>query len=285
MSIDNIAESLEEINPVAFRLLTRDEMKVAVAGIDDNQARLLVGMYYDWQKQRIQTGNRVKIMLKEEKPHQTLSWLLDNQMAVECQIKTILGKYAKAHPIGKWCMKQMGIGPVFSAAMLAYLDPIKAPTAGHFFSYAGFTPEKMKPRQRGVKMTHNPDVKKTCFLIGESFVKVSKRENSPYGQAYRDYVERVTRENDEGKWKECALQLAETRNYGDDTEAMKTLKNGKLPKLIIHQRAKHTAVLLFLSHLHQVWRKHLGLSCPEPWIIQHGGHAHKVEPLYTDGLF
>lgn len=279
-------EKPEEILKLSvFRLLSRDEMKIAVASLDSNQARMLIEMYYDWQKQRIQTNNRVKIMLKEGKPCDALKWLLENQEAVEVQVRTILHKYAKSSDIGRWCMSNMGVGGVLAAAMLAYLDPLKAPTAGHFFSYAGYTPEKMKPRAKGVKLTHNPSLKRVCFLLGESFVKVSNKEDSVYGKAYRDYVERVTRENDEGKLKDMALELSKTRNYAETTEAMKTLKSGKLPKLIIHQRAKHSAVLLFLSHLHQVWRKHLGLSCPEPWIIQFGGHGHKVEPINTEGLY
>lgn len=276
---------INEARDLKFRLLNRDELKASAEGLETSEARILVEMYYDWQSQRVQTNNRIKMLSKAGLPHSTLGWMLEQQEAVEAQIKTILGKFAKNHKIGQWCMAQMGVGPVTSAAMIAYFDINEAPTAGHFFSYAGYTPEKMRPRKRGEKFSHNPRLKKVLFLLGESFVKQSKKEDSIYGQAYRNYVERVTRENEDGKWRECALQLAETRNYGVDTEAMKTLKTGKLPKLIIHQRGKHTAILLFLSHLHQVWRKIEGLSCPEPWIIKHGGHAHKIEPEHTEGLF
>jgi len=267
MAKANYTPETPEINDELFRLLTRDEMKTVAIDIDTTQARVLIEMYFDWQKNRVGTNNRVKAALKEDTPTNALQWMLDNQFGVEKQLNAILGKYAKKHPVGEWMMKQLGVGPVLAAGFLAFLDPHKAPTAGHFFSYAGMTPAKQGPRKRGEKLTHNPTVKKLCWYIGECAVKVSNKENAVYGRAYRDYVEKVTRENEEGKWEACALALAETRNYGEDTEAMKTLKKGKLPKLIIHQRGKHSAILLFLSHLHQVWRKHEGLSVPEPWVL------------------
>jgi hypothetical protein len=52
-----------------------------------------------------------------------------------------------------------------------------------------------------------------------------------------------------------------------------------LPPAQIHARARRWVVKLFISHWHQAaYRLHFRKDPPKPFAIEHGGHAHFIEP-------
>jgi len=120
----------------------------------------------------------------------------------------------------------------------------------------------------------NAALKTLCWKIGESFVKVSGNEKSFYGQLY------LKRRIDEGVKNEAG-------DYADQAAAImrdhpthaqgKTYKQGKLPDGHLHARAKRYAVKMFLAHYHEKGRKLAGLPVPNPYPIEHLGHADKIE--------
>ena len=55
-------------------------------------------------------------------PHEVLSWLSDQNAAMEGQIKRALEKYVGVHVMGDWMTSIFGIGPVISAGLLAHID-------------------------------------------------------------------------------------------------------------------------------------------------------------------
>jgi hypothetical protein len=110
-------------------------------------------------------------------------------------------------------------------------------------------------------------------------VKTCNRENAYYGKVYAQRKLYETEKNEAGEYAEQARQKLEDFNIGKDTEAYKWYSEGKLPPAHIHSRAKRYAVKLFLAHLHEVmYRDKFGKAPPNPYPIEHLGHAHYLEP-------
>ena len=254
--------------------LKRDVKKATIT-LSNREARFLTDLYYQLQDNRIRADGQVRSMGKDGEPHATITWFSDQAAALEAQVKSCLDAYSKAHPVGQWLRGQKGIGPVLAAGLLAHIDIHKAPTAGHIWSFAGLDPNRKW--NKGEKRPHNADLKRLCWLIGESFVKVSGNENAFYGQLYKQQKAVYIARNESGGFADRAKDIIAEGRYKRDTGAKKAYEGGKLPDAHIHAMAKRYAVKIFLSHLHEVWRKSEGLDIPAPFPIAHLGHVHKIE--------
>lgn len=129
------------------------------------------------------------------------------------------------------------------------------------------------------KRPWNAGLKRLCYLIGESFVKVSNRPDEQYGKIYKARKEWETERNNRGLYAEQAKRALEEKHYGADTEARKHYEAGRLPPARIHLRASRRAVKLFLAHFHEVlfWVQYEQLP-PHPWVLEHvPGHVHRIE--------
>lgn len=113
-------------------------LKQEAAHMGREQARYLVDAYYAIQEYRKAANNQVAAGLRQDNaPYPLVSWLGDHMQAIEGRIKSLLGVYAAAQPVGLWSQSICGIGPVISAGLLAHIDIHKAPTAGHIWRFAG----------------------------------------------------------------------------------------------------------------------------------------------------
>jgi hypothetical protein len=120
-------------------------------------------------------------------------------------------------------------------------------------------------------------LKVACYLLGESFVKVSGRDDAVYGKLYRQRKDYEIARNEAGDNAESAKEGLK-KMKAPDSIARKCYEAGKLPPAQIHARARRWTVKLFLSHLHEFWYlHHHGKPAPEPYPIVWLGHAHKVE--------
>lgn len=256
--------------------LTKD-IKQASVTLTKDEVRFLVDSYYQMQDNRIRTSGQIRSMDKTGEPHSVLSWLDDQNSALEEQIKKALNVYVSGDPVGRWAMSQMGIGPVITAGLLAHLDITKAPTNGHFWSFAGLDPRT--EWKKGEKRPFNAELKKLCWKIGESFVKVSGKKDAFYAQLYKQRKEVELAKNEAGDFAEQAKAKIEKFKIGKSTDAYKAYSSGKLPLAHIHARAKRYAVKRFLSDLHYVWyMNEYGVEPPAPYPISHLGHAHWEKP-------
>lgn len=126
----------------------------------------------------------------------------------------------------------------------------------------------------------NADLKKLCWKIGESFVKVSNNPNDYYGKIYRLRKEYENKKNEAGEYADQAKQKLEKFNIGKDTDAYAFYSIGKLPPAHIQSRVKRYAVKIFLSHWHQVaYELHYGEKAPKPFALAILGHAHILKFL------
>lgn len=266
-----VSVSLEAITRVS-----RDLRKTADR-LSDDEARYIVDYYYDCQGDRIRAKAQQREHEKVGEPHELVSWIGDNNAVLERNLKSVLEAYVQTKTVGRWAMGICGIGPVITAGLIAHIDPQKCRTAGAVWKFAGLDPTvKWEKKQ---KRPWNAKLKKLCYLIGESFVKVSNNEDDFYGKIYKQAKFRYTEKNERGDYKEDAARILSEKNFGKDTEARKHLESGKLPPAQIHARAKRVAVKLFLSHFcHVVWEDMTGEKPPLPYVIAILGHKDNVNP-------
>lgn len=255
--------------------LSRD-LKTAAITLSPNEARFLVDAYYQIQEYRKATNLQCLSMSKSEEPHEVLSWLFSQHETLEKQILRALDAWSGEQPLGQWAKSIVGIGPVIASGLMAHIDIEKAPTVGHIWRFAGL--DSTQQWSKGEKRPWNASLKVLCWKIGESFVKVSGNEKDFYGKLYLQRKEYEQRRNDGGELAEQAAAKLERFKIGKDTEARKHYDVGKLPPAHIHSRAKRYAVKLFLAHYHEVaHRMRFGTEPPKPYVMEHLGHAHKIE--------
>ncbi len=122
-----------------------------------------------------------------------------------------------------------------------------------------------------------------CFLIGESFVKVSNKDNDVYGKIYKARKEYEQRKNEAGDYADQAVASLAAKKFGVDTEARKHYEAGRLPPARIQLRAERVAVKLFLAHLHHVmYEIEFGEPPPKPYILSECAHlAHPELAAHT----
>lgn len=257
---------------VSVAKLTRD-LRKAAATMSAAQARFLVDNYYQMQRQRIRAAGQVRSMPTE--PHETLAHLSGQSEELENQTKRALQSYVEGHPVGKWLIGIVGIGPVISAGLLAHIDITKAPTVGHIWAFAGLDPTRKW--DKGKKRPHNAALKTLCWKAGESFVKNSNRPGCFYGELYKKRKELETQRNDAGLFATQAAEALKLKKFDKNTDAFKHYSGGKLSPAHIHARARRYAVKLFLAHLHEeMFKQKFGTAPPLPYPIAHMGHVHKI---------
>lgn len=128
------------------------------------------------------------------------------------------------------------------------------------------------------KPPYNRDLQKICFLIGESFTKVSNRD-SLYGRLYKERKAWEEMQNENLAYAEQAEKMLKEYNYGKDTETFKYLSKGKLSPAHINRRAQRYATKIFLTHFFEACYIHkYQKEPPVIYPIAHLGHADYIKP-------
>jgi hypothetical protein len=260
--------------------LTQD-LREAAKSLTANEAAILVKTYYSVQEARIKNSNQGKALTKAELPHNLADWLTGNFDKLETYTAKLLDHYSAEHPAGAWARRQMGIGPVIAAALIANIDCNIAHTAGAVWRFCGLVPGQKKTK--GQKIDWSPDMKRIAYFIGESFCKVSGKEKAYYGQVYKKRKELETRKNENLDYADQAKVLFDSGKFKDTKEAQGHLAVGRLPPFLIDKRAKRYAAKLFLAHFFEVLYEHThNRKPPLPYPIAHLGHVHRLEVPHGD---
>lgn len=304
MNVTELPNPIDLI-PVISRL--NKDTKLAAQRLTPREARYLCDLYYQMQDQRIRAAHQDRAMSDESEPSSVFAWLRGQSETLESRVQTLLDAYSKGHRIGRWMRSVTGIGPVIAAGMIAHLDVGKAPTPGHFFSFAGLSPDQKWAK--GQKRPWNARLKVLCWKLGESFVKSQGIDGSFYGPLYAKRKAYEWDRNLKGENANAASDKSD--RFGDDTNAKlwytgqinpewarmvldggkpfpqsipenARVKNGTrmIPPAHVHARATRWTVKLFLSHLHQRWWEfsNPGRAYPcTPYAIAHLGHMHMIE--------
>jgi tetratricopeptide (TPR) repeat protein len=262
--------------PEVVRRLRRDLVRAA-STLSIDEARYLVDAYYAMQEYRKAAANQVRALAESKEPHDVLRWLFEQNATVEGQIKRALDSWTDALPAARWAKSICGIGPVISAGLAAHIDVSRCNTVGRIWRFAGLDPTVAW--EKGQKRPWNANLKTLCWKIGESFVKVSGREDDFYGKLYLQRKAIEQERNEAGAFAGQAARKLERFKIGKSTDAYKAYSIGKLPPAHIHARAKRWAVKLFLAHYHHVAYVLLhGEQPPKPYVISILGHADMIMP-------
>lgn len=144
--------------------------------------------------------------------------------------------------------------------------------------FKGFTKENLVKATKLVP--YNKNLKKTMYLIGQSFQKVQNKPNSLYGYLYKQRLQYEIDRNEAGYNKEYAENALKKKNYSKSTETYKAYIKGKCPKGQLINRATRHTVKIFLNHLFEF--EHLekfGEPAPIPYAFTIDGvHKDYIEP-------
>ena len=234
-----------------------------------------VELYYDAQGLRIQHANK-----KRTEAPRTLNIWMDKWLGLgELFFHSKLKEWVtsdRAPAEARWALSQIGIGPVIASGLAAHIDIVKAQTPSAVWKFSGLAPgfdRKVKKQ----KLPYNARLKVLAWKLGESFVKVSGKEDAVYGKLYAEFKAEEIARNKAGKYAEAAARELATKKISDkDTRAK--LESGMLTDGHLHARAKRRAVKVFLCHYWIKGRLARGLPIRDPWIKTYGGHQDMILP-------
>lgn len=261
-------------NAIFVEKLTKD-IKKETYKLSKIQAKYFVKQYYAYQDMRIATGNQIFSSDKMNEANEVLQWFNRNQLSFERQMYRILETYAQNSRVGRWLLSIKGIGPIITAGLLSNLDITRASCPSSFAKYAGLC--KDQGRKKGEKIDYDIDLKRLCFLIGESFVKCGKGQI--YQEQYKRRKEFELEKNEKLGYKEQSELILAKKKFSKDTVAYKAYLEGKLPDAHIHMRAKRYAVKLFLYHVFYVmYLDYYKEKPPRHYVFSHLEHVHEIPP-------
>lgn len=263
----------EELWEAALERLS-PEQREAAGRMRASTARYLVDAYYQAQRHRIRAKQQ---HAADTRDSAIVERILRDATHTERTYQGALGTYARAHPVGQWSLSQKGIGPVLAAGLLAHIDIERATNVGKLWRFAGMDPT-LPGAKKGEKRRYNATLKTLCWKIGESFVKVSGRDDAVYGHIYADRKQQEIARSEAGAFADQAAVRVE--KVGKTTDAYKWYSEGKLPPAHLHARAKRYAVKLFLSHWHYVaFETRFGVAPEKPYILTKPEHSqHFIAP-------
>lgn len=287
----------------------RKALRSRASDLDVKSARFLVDSYYQMQELRIMSDNRVRAV--EQGVDDNAAGFMDAMSgfyaSAEKEVAFWLDKFSAASELGRWGRAQKGVGPVIAAGLLAHIDLDQAKAPSSVWRYAGLDPSSTW--DKGQKRPWNAELKKLCWKLGESFIKVQQYDDAVYGHLYAARKRSEWQKNARGE----LVGNVEGRKgyaYGATTDSHKWMNAfytgvtadmkpvalegaGKMtmaerlaagavrmiPPQAVHGRARRYAVKMFLSHYWAVgYEIRMGKPAPNPWIIEHGGHVGLVPP-------
>lgn len=267
------------IDPAPLAPLARLARDVRASGslIEREEARDLVDLYYRVQEHRIALAGQSRALLAADRPAAVVDHFGAQLALLERQMTSVLDAYSTASVVGRWSRGQLGVGPVLASGLLAHIDIARAPTVGHIWRFAGLDPTVRW--RKGERRPWNADLKVLCWKLGDSFVKVSGRDDALYGRMYRDRKRYELERDERGGNADTAARTLEERKIAD-AATRATYTAGRLPAGRLDLRARRWAVKLFLSHWHHVaFVDTYGEAPPRPYVLtQEGGHAHYIAP-------
>ena len=278
VDFDSLTSPDVDLDPGQLVRIDPKDIRRMGAAMTTSEARHVVNDYYRIQQQRIRTAAQIRSAPEGDDIELTKMFFRQAE-ADEATRKMALLSFARAHAVGRWSMDVKGIGPVIAAGLLAHIDVRKATNVGKLWRFAGLDPTLPKA-QKGEKRQWNAKLKRLCWLIGESFTRVSGRDDAVYGRVYRNRKTQEISRNEAGLFVDQAEKTLATVNIGKDTDTYQWYTEGKLPPARIHLRAQRYAVKLFLSHWHYVaFEVMFGTPPEKPYILTLPEHAlHFIMP-------
>lgn len=182
-------------NDYELRPLTKEEIARA-SHYSAAEARAMVDLYLSIQKVRVGSRNRESALQRGvdcSAAPEEVTRMKEELFKVEKQAALSLTAYAKSQPLGRWAMTNLGVGPISTAGLLAFIDlhrctcatyrhlkgknrakipPHDCPglaTAGAIHAYAGLVDREKQPWEKGQRRPWNARLKRLMWLIGDQW--------------------------------------------------------------------------------------------------------------------
>lgn len=270
---------IDEDETADLVLRLRKDVAAAAKLMSRREARYLVDLYYQLQRQRMAADGQVRSMLSETgeatEPVDVLRFVADQARVLEDQARRALDLWTREHPLTKWHRSLVGIGPVIAAGFRAHLDEDPPQTAGKWWRFAGMDPTVTW--NKGQKRPWNAMLKVLCWKAATSFVKFKAHDANPYGRLYEQRKAFETARSNAGGYAAQAAECA--KRVGEDTEAIKHYREGRLSPGHLHNRALRWIAKMHLSHYHHVaFVLRYNAQPPKPFVIEHRGHVDLIGP-------
>lgn len=220
-----------------------------------NSNTFLIDRYYQTQEHRLALAGQIRALKEANESYDTVEHFYEQFYTIEKELAKYIAKEVKKYPIWNNYLKGVkGIGPITGLALLVTLDASRADHASSFWKYAGLACDDngdADKRKKGEKISWNPFLKKTCWLISNGFIKCKGKYRGIYETSKEYYQVKFPKE-----------------------VPVKGTKIIKYTKGHIHAMALRRAVKLFLAELWVKMREEQGLPVSEPF-------AHRVVPKNT----
>jgi hypothetical protein len=237
--------------------------------LQTHEISAIVSLYYDCQDLRIAHANKDRT----EAPSELVEWLDFWMHAGETVIFNKLKHWIesdKSPAEAKWAYDQVGIGPILAAALAAHIDPARADSPSAVWKFAGLAPG-FDRKTKGTKLPYNSRLKVVCWKMGQSFIKVSGREDATYGKLYRQFKSEEVSRNETGRYAEAAAKELGSKKFKDGITKAR-LEAGKLSDGHLDARARRRVVKIFLANYWVVARESRGLPVRDPYAMTILGH-------------
>ena len=268
--------------------------------------RNLVDIYYDFQGQRIQTQLRIaasergNTLTKEELSIYGITTIMENAQNFEKDIEKLISQQLKNYALyTQYLSKIMGIGPMLSAGLIAYIDDIeKFKHVSSLWQYSGYGMNRFcslckKSTSISVKYSTGKVAKKLhpleeCPECGNDTTPILQRRTSGYQSNWNDKLKTHF-------WK-CTTsfikQSAAKSKYRKLYDQIKKDERRRHPEKIIvnkktmyndghiNNRAIRKVSKIFAAHVWQTWRRQEGLEATEPYAGKLLGHS--MVEAFTD---
>lgn len=163
----------------------------------------------DLERTRITTQNRLRSLgqvkgLEDSREARTMQLIAETLAEMEHKATLDLQRAMRAHPLGPWVKRTVGIGEKQGARLIAAIgDPAARSMPSQLWQYCGHgAPSK---RKRGEKTFWNPTAKMRLHLIAESCMK---QRTSPYRAVYDEArMDWATRDTSDGHKHNHALRM------------------------------------------------------------------------------
>lgn len=253
--------------------------------------RELVEVYYDYQSNRVRTGNRLAvkkdgafqnkdlpIIPMEEIPE--LVDILDDSKDLENKIFNLIKREIKGIPIYEEFLKKVkGCGVMMSAVIISYVDIEKAVNASKIVQYAGLSAGMV----RGKKKDKDGNIVLTNDLIRGD--KPTKGYILPYNAKFKSKIM--------GVLADCFIKCkSQYKFYYDFYKNRKShseeFVNGTDRKWKdeskghIDMASKRFMMIMFLQDLYGKWRELEGLPVREPYPQEYLGHETTMQKVVIE---
>jgi len=200
--------------------------------------------------------------------------------AVEDFVDETVAAAVENHPAFGWFSRVKGVGRENIGKVISEIriqpdpeDP-KKPYARHASSihkFGGFdVGENGKaPRiEKGKKSTFSRQLRTMSWRLATSLNRAKGKYHEYFLKEKERYRKRFL-DNDFKIIPSSELPTKEGKKY----EPKDVISAGHLDNM-----AKRKMIKLFLTHLFIVWRQAEGLPVDKPWVLEHGGHEHFIDP-------